>query len=349
MPQRYRMGYRVSMVDSKTADIDIYGEIASYQFWGDEITASTFANDLKKAKDAEKLNIYVNTPGGDVFEAMAMRSEIMKHSAKEKNVYITGMCASAGTLLMCLSNANISMYDGSMMMIHYPSTFCYGNVEDIEKTGKALQEVTDNVIQLYADKTGLSEEELKDYMSKESYFTADKAIELGFANDIVKEKSANAQMSMQAIKMCGYKNVPKELIEKEERKNKMDLKDLKEKEPQLFEQIIEMGRSEERERIKALDEVYAPNDEQVVFEAKYGENKLSAEKLCVKQNKKAREQAKIAQEQQKEQGEEYIKARQEATASMEAIEQSEEESDTGEREQAIARIAKMADKIGGIK
>lgn len=348
--KRYRMGYKVVMQDSDTANIDIYGEISSYQWWGDEVTAISFKKELKKAENAKKLNIYINTPGGDVFEAMAIRNEIMNHGASEKNVYVTGMCASAGTLLMCLKDTNINMYDGSMMMIHYPSTFAYGNIDDIGKTEKALQEITDNIIQLYAEKTGLNEEELKTYMQEESYFNAEKAVEIGFADKIIKEKSVNAQMSIQTIQMCGYKNVPKELIEEKKERVKMDLNELREKEPNLYAEVIEMGRTEERERIKALDEVYAPNDAQMVFEAKYGENKLSAEKLCVELNKRARVEAQAAEAQTTAQAKDYLEARKQATADMKNIEQGEdgkEDKDEKERQEAIARMAKRANEMGG--
>lgn len=306
----YRMSYEIKMLEDSTADVRIYGEISSTQWWGDEVTASGFAKDLDAVKDAKRLNVYLNTPGGDVFQAMAMRSELLRHKAEEKHVYVTGLCASAGTLLLCLpKEVQVHMYKGSMAMIHHPSTFAWGNAGEIQKTLHSLEEITNSVVDLYHAKTGLANETLREYMDAESFFTAERTVELGFAADVVQEEATGMKMQAELVKMLGYKNVPEELViyasagiaqnkalenkkteEKESRK--MTLEELRQQEPQLCEQLIAEGAALENARLMALDEVDAQGYENLLQEAKYGQNRMDAASLCFSLNK-AQKQAKM--------------------------------------------------------
>lgn len=265
--KKYRMKYDINMQADDIADVRIYGDISKYDWWDDDVTARSFAGEMDKVKDAKKLNIYINTSGGDVFEAMAMRSEILRHAAAEKHVYVTGLCASAGTLIMCLpKEVQVHMYKGSMAMIHNPSTVAWGNAAEISKTLHSLEEITGSVVNLYEARTGLSAADLRRYMDAESFFTAERTVELGFANDVVNEEAQGAQMSAELVQMMGYRNVPKELLltaqmsaQHIDTKNKtttkerakMTLEELRKTEPQLCEQLIAEGAAQENARLQA--------------------------------------------------------------------------------------------------
>ncbi|KMM55666.1 Clp protease ClpP, partial [Bacillus glycinifermentans] len=101
--------------DAKTGEIYIYSEISSAQFWGDEVTAQTFKEDLDGLGEVSALNIYINSPGGSVFEGNSIYNIIKRHKA-HVNVYVDGLAASIASVI-AMSGDTIFMPANAMMMI----------------------------------------------------------------------------------------------------------------------------------------------------------------------------------------------------------------------------------------
>ena len=85
--------WKLKALDEKTGDLTLYGEISNETWWEDEVTPKEFKSDLDDLGEIDTLNIYINSPGGDVFAGQAIYSMLKRHKA-HKNVYIDGLAAS---------------------------------------------------------------------------------------------------------------------------------------------------------------------------------------------------------------------------------------------------------------
>nr|WP_035886305.1 head maturation protease, ClpP-related [Kosakonia radicincitans] len=108
---------------NSTADIFIYDEIG---YWG--VTAKQFVSDLKALGDISLINLHINSPGGDVFDGIAIFNAL-KHHGASITVHIDGLAASMASVIAMVGNPVI-MPENTMMMIHYPSHYLMGTHEE---------------------------------------------------------------------------------------------------------------------------------------------------------------------------------------------------------------------------
>ena len=214
MRERYAFCVRMK-VENDTAEVMLYSHIAGDKFWGDEYTPEDFDKELKDAKKngATKLNLRVNSPGGDVFAAVAMRSMIINAEFSSVRVMIEGLCASAATLFATVPGAKVVIADGSEFMIHNPMTIAWGNANEIEKTVDHLRSMEGTFHEMYASKCGKDEAQIKQWMDEETWFTAKRAVEEGFCDELLETEKAVASVSAHDLAvMCSlYNNVPKDI------------------------------------------------------------------------------------------------------------------------------------------
>lgn len=111
--------FRMKASGDKTADIYIYDEIG---YWG--VTARQFASSMKALGDLDHINLHIHSPGGDVFDGIAIYNLLNSHTAS-KTVYIDGLAASMASVIAMVGNP-IIMPENAMMMIHYPSHYLMG-------------------------------------------------------------------------------------------------------------------------------------------------------------------------------------------------------------------------------
>ncbi|MBK8184764.1 MAG: Clp protease ClpP [Candidatus Competibacteraceae bacterium] len=163
----------------KTAEIRIYEEIGA---WG--ITAKQFADDLAALGDLTAINVRINSPGGDVFEALAIHNALQRHPAKV-TTYIDGLCASAATLI-ALAGDETHMVSNGMYMIHEPWTMAGGDAETMQKSADLLNVTADQIVTMYARKTGIAADDLRAKMQVETWMTAQEALDEGFI-DVIDE------------------------------------------------------------------------------------------------------------------------------------------------------------------
>jgi ATP-dependent Clp protease protease subunit len=178
--------------EDKTGELLLYGEISSVTWWGDEVTPKEFKKDLDALGDIDILNIYVNSPGGDVFAAQAIVSMLKRHKA-EKNIHVDGLMASASTFLVDVGK--VIMPSNAMMMYHNPSTIVWGNANDMRKMADDLDKVRESMLVIYRDKTGMTNEEIIAILDAETWMTAEEAVEYGFADELEEEKKVAASIS----------------------------------------------------------------------------------------------------------------------------------------------------------
>lgn len=204
MRDRFRLGFRTEMkAGSEDGEIMLWGEIASddWKWSKDDKSSLDFDRAVKDMKKAgvKNLHLRINSPGGEVYEAVAMRSIINSAGFDRIHVLIQGMCASAATLLATLPKADTEIAPGSTFMIHNPWTLTWGSAEDLEKQAADLRVMEADMRAMYAKKSGQSDEQIKAWMDAETWMTADEAVERGFCDRISDEGQSKAMPAAASV------------------------------------------------------------------------------------------------------------------------------------------------------
>lgn len=176
--------------ESGETEVEFFGPISEYSWWGDEITPKTFKDALWQAGQGGPVTVKVNSPGGEVFAASAIRS-ILQDYPGTVTADIIGIAASAATVVVTGAD-RVKMRDTAMFMIHDPSTIAWGNIEEFEQIVTVLKSVKETILNAYATKTGKSRKELAKMMQEEAWMTAQMALEHGFVDEIVSGPAAKA-------------------------------------------------------------------------------------------------------------------------------------------------------------
>lgn len=311
----FRLAYNVHMEaeNSDTAEVMLYGEIVEdgpkWWKWSEEDkSAADFDKAIKDVlkAGAKKLLLRINSPGGVCTESVAMRSILANAGFEEINIRIEGMCASAATDIATLPGAHVAIAEGSEYMIHNPWCFALGNANELEHTIDRLRNIEKMSRGFYTKRTGQPEEQIKAWMDAETWFTADQAVEYGFADEVLEaevkgETPAAACVTSRVIATMRnlYKAVPNEIairqddkpatkevsheapvagaspeINKHEEENPtMDIKDinvdqLRAENPALLEQIQQAAIAAERQRQEDIDALTDPGYEELAAKAK---------------------------------------------------------------------------------
>ena len=217
---------RMSAEDAELAEVMLYGEIVQdYGKWYKETfpndkCASDFDKEIKavKEKGAKRVMLRINSPGGIVFEAVAMRSILVNAGFDEITIRIEGLCASAATILATIPTAHVQISEGSEFMIHNPWTIAWGFAEDLEHEAEHLRNMEKTIRGFYATKSGQEDEQLKAWMDAETWMSAEEAVERGFCDELLKAEAENAEPAAACVGihamgvMCGmYREVPKNI------------------------------------------------------------------------------------------------------------------------------------------
>ena len=226
----FRLGYsvRMSAEESDTAEIMLYGQIVEdgpkWWKWSEEDkSAAEFDKAIKEVREkgAKKLLLRINSPGGVCTESVAMRAILGSAGFDEINIRIEGMCASAATDIATLPGAHVAICEGSEYMIHNPWCYALGNANELEHTIERLRNIEATSRGFYAKKSGQSEEQIKEWMDAETWFTAEQAVEYGFADELLEAEvgaespaAACASAREMAAMLSLYKSVPQQIAVK---------------------------------------------------------------------------------------------------------------------------------------
>ncbi|ETA80463.1 peptidase S14 [Youngiibacter fragilis 232.1] len=165
------------------------------------------------------ITIWINSPGGDVIAASQIYN-MLKEYPGNVTVKIDGLAASAASVI-AMAGAKVMMSPVSMLMVHNPMTMAFGDAVEMEKAIAMLGEVKESIINAYELKTGLSRTKLSHFMDTESWFNAKKAVELGFADEVMFEKGKEESHSIEGAvfsKMTVLNSLKEKFPEKEKEK-----------------------------------------------------------------------------------------------------------------------------------
>jgi len=139
MAKEKRKWFEMKAAEDKTAEIFIYGSIGKSWYDDDAVSAKSFVDDLKALGDVEKITLRINSPGGVVYDGLAIHNAIKAHKA-EVTAVVDGLAASMASFIAMAAN-KIIMPKNSFMLIHKASGMCWGNSDDMEKLVKDLKRI----------------------------------------------------------------------------------------------------------------------------------------------------------------------------------------------------------------
>jgi ATP-dependent Clp protease protease subunit len=166
------------------------GTIAEELWYDDDVTPKLFEQELMA--DKGDVTIWINSPGGDCVAAAQIYNMLMNYKGNI-TVKIDGIAASAASVI-AMAGSKVLMSPVSMLMIHNPSTIAAGDKAEFQKAMAMLSEVKESIINAYEIKTGLARVKLAHLMDEESWMNANKAVELGFADGILKRNAESAAL-----------------------------------------------------------------------------------------------------------------------------------------------------------
>lgn len=161
--------------------LTISGTIAEDSWVDDEVTPQVFQDELSQGKGP--INLWLNSPGGDCVAASRIYTMLMNYP-DDVNVKIDGIAASAASVI-AMAGTKVSMAPTAMIMIHNPLTIVGGQKEDLDQAAQMLAETKESIINAYELKTNLPREKISSMMDDETWMNVNKAIELGFADNML--------------------------------------------------------------------------------------------------------------------------------------------------------------------
>jgi len=180
----------------KEAEIWIYEEIGTGWFGG--LSAKKFADDLKALGKLDKITLRLNSPGGDVFDGIAIYN-ILKQSPAQVTVYIDGLAASIASII-AMAGDEIYMAGNATMMIHRAWGITVGNSQDMAEMGETLAKLDGTLAGTYSKRTGIDWGEVSQMMAAETWMNADEALAKGFVDTITEEMKLAAHFDLDKFK-----------------------------------------------------------------------------------------------------------------------------------------------------
>jgi ATP-dependent Clp protease, protease subunit len=153
-----------------------------------ETSANHFKNELAKYPDVKQINLYVNSNGGTVSEAVAVRNQLKRHPARVTG-YVDGFACSAASFILTACD-EVKMYSNTMQMLHLMWDCACGNYKEFRKFADDLEQISIGNRQAYLEKSGgkLSEEKVIEILESESWLTAQECLEYGLADEVIEEE-----------------------------------------------------------------------------------------------------------------------------------------------------------------
>lgn len=270
------------------------GKIMIYQDIGDtwwtEYGSQEFTRDIEALGDVTEIDVHINSDGGEVAAATAIYNQLRAHKAKV-TTYVDGIAASAASLIF-MAGDNRIMRPASILMIHNPGILASGTSEKLRAAADYLDKLKEAVLTAY-NRATISEREISELMDKETWMTANDALEKGFATqidtfgdeveleingEVLMASGTSIDLSKHAEFNNFYSKNTKMFKKREENEEMavMTIEEIKTKHPKMYADILEIGAKEERERIREIEEMAIEGSEALMKKFKFEEPKSAS-------------------------------------------------------------------------
>lgn len=193
--------YRMVNKANDRGEIWLYGIIGA-DWFGDGVTAKTFAKDLKALGKVSTIDLRINSDGGVVTDARAMYNLLVEHEAKIVT-HVDGIAASAASFV-AMAGEEIVIAEGGFVMIHNARGVTWGEAEDHRRMADVLDNVNGTIIDTYEARTKQDKKKIKKWMDEETWFNGKEAVANGFADRIVE----NMKVAASLHDPSRFKNLP---------------------------------------------------------------------------------------------------------------------------------------------
>ena len=206
MTVRKQKFYQIT-TSGRTADINIYGDITGdaelINAWLDADTGAVSARGIVQEisdLDVDTINVYINSYGGEVAEALAIYSALKRHSASV-HTFCDGFACSAATIIFCAGDVR-TMGSIALMMIHNCMSYLgYANSNEMRKAAEDNDKINQSSINAYMSVVNISEEEIRRMMDNATWLTAQECLEYGFATEVADQEDDDAEVQQSAFRL----------------------------------------------------------------------------------------------------------------------------------------------------
>lgn len=191
-----------STLEGTTAVLRLYDPVDSYgEFWG--VSAKEFAQALDDLpSNVTEIRLHINSPGGDVFDGVAIVNSLRSHPARVVAV-VDGIAASAASFIAAAADETI-MAPNSELMIHDAWGLCVGNAAEMRQMADMLDHISDNIASIYAAKAGGTTADWRAAMAKETWYSAEEAVAAGLADSVQELAPADGPQNRHDLSIFTY-------------------------------------------------------------------------------------------------------------------------------------------------
>lgn len=251
-----RLSRIIASAEGNSGELYLYGAISSSP-WSDGISSKAVVTALEEMKEdgCDAVTVFINSPGGDVFESVAILNCLNRFEG-QVNVMVDGIAAS-GASLVAMAGDKICMGSGAMMMVHDPATIIFGDAAALREKADMLEQVAGAMVSAYCDRTKIDAAEMRTIMADETWMAADDAVKRGFADTVFKQDEDEPEPPPSASAhelLAQYRKTPQTILAAM-RRPPPDAGDPKEHEPMktLFAKLGLSENATEAQAIVALD------------------------------------------------------------------------------------------------
>jgi ATP-dependent Clp protease protease subunit len=199
--------YYYMATTGKEADIYIFGDITSWEWFESDVSSYTLAQEIK-ALDVDTINVHINSYGGEVAEGLAIYNMLRNHKAKVRT-YCDGFACSIASVIFMAGDERV-MSNASLLMVHNAWQYTYGNAEELRKAADDLDIITQASINAYMAGVKITEEELKQLLDNETWLLPQDAVDKGFATSVTEattSEKATASARQSVVKRMTQKGM----------------------------------------------------------------------------------------------------------------------------------------------
>ena len=190
------------------ASLNIFGDITSWPWLESDVSAFNLSQKLDELTDVSKIDVYINSYGGEVAEGLAIYNALKRHKAKVVT-HCEGFACSIASVIFMAGDERV-MSESSLLMVHNAWSYSQGNAAELRKQADDLDKITQASIAAYKAHSNLSEDEIKALLDAETWILPEEAIEYGFATAIDQTESGKASQNAKAALVSIIKGTVKQ-------------------------------------------------------------------------------------------------------------------------------------------